>query len=196
MEERSSPKAYALAGSIGALALLLNLTEKSSMRSASLQTTSVLIGLGLLLGLEHPIRRRIYDHLSRLPGDHLRSVARSLRLAVGTARYHIDALLREGLIYKRQNNGRSRYYVTGGEADVNRLYARHWEYRDIRLRIVDALRRMEAAPAARIAKVLGVSRQLVSYHLAVLEKAGLARREGADYHLVNGADIEAAPAEA
>lgn len=196
MEECSSPKAYALVGSIGAMAFLFDLTAKSSERSPSLQTTSLLIGVGLLLGLDHPIRRLIYDHLSRLPGDHLRSVARSLRLAVGTARYHMDALLREGLIYKRQNNGRSRYYVTGGEADVNRLYARHWEYRDVRLRIVDALRRMEAAPPARIAKVLGVSRQLVSYHLAVLEKAGLARRDGTDYHLVNGTDIQTVRAEA
>ena len=196
MEQGFSPKAYALSGSFGAMALLFSLTAKTSERTLSLPTTSLLIGLGLLLGLEHPIRRRIYDHLSRLPGDHLRSVARSLRLAVGTARYHVDALVREGLIYKNRSNGRSRYYVTGGEADVNRLYARHWEYRDVRLRIVDALRRMESAPPARIAKVLGFSRQLVSYHLAVLEKAGLARREGTDFHLVNGADLEPAPAEA
>lgn len=196
MEERTSPKAYALVGSIGAMTFLFTLSTRSSWRFPSLQTTSLLIGLGLLVGLEHPIRRRIYDHLSRLPGDHLRSVARSLRLAVGTARYHIDALLRDGLIYKRQSNGRSRYYVAGGAAEVNRLYARHWEYRDVRLRIVDALRRLEAAPPASIAKVLGVSRQLVSYHLGVLEKSGIVRREGAEYHLVNGAHLEAAPAEA
>jgi predicted transcriptional regulator len=178
------------------MTFLFTLSTRSSWRFPSLQTTSLLIGLGLLVGLEHPIRRRIYDHLSRLPGDHLRSVARSLRLAVGTARYHIDALLRDGLIYKRQSNGRSRYYVAGGAAEVNRLYARHWEYRDVRLRIVDALRRLEAAPPASIAKVLGVSRQLVSYHLGVLEKSGIVRREGAEYHLVNGAHLEAAPAEA
>lgn len=197
MREMSSPKAYALVGSVGATGLLLHFLSRASERALSLPTTSsILIGLGLLVGLDHPIRRKIYDHLSRLPGDHLRSVARSLRLAVGTARYHVDALLREGLIYRRQSNGRTRYYVKAGAADVNRLYARHWEYRDVRLRIVDALRRMEAAPPASIAKVLGVSRQLVSYHLGVLEKAGVARRDGSHYHLVNGNAIEVAPVEA
>lgn len=146
----------------------------------------LLVGVGLLVGLEHPVRRRIYDHLCRLPGDHLRSVARSLRLAVGTARYHFDALAREGLIYKQDSNGRARYYATGGHAEVNRLYARHWEYRDVRLRVLDALGRLEEAAPAQIAKTLSVSRQLVSYHLACLEKAGLARRQGPRYQLVDG----------
>jgi predicted transcriptional regulator len=103
---------------------------------------------------------------------------------VGTARYHLDALLRDGLVYKEDTNGRARYYVTGGEADVNRLYARHWEFRDIRLRVVATLRRLEKAQPATIARVLGISRQLVSYHLACLEKAGRVRREGSLFRLV------------
>src|SRR2546426_700994 len=80
----------------------------------------------------------------------------------------------------------ARYYVSGGEAEVNRLYARHWEYRDIRLRVLLTLRRMENAQAAEIAKVLGISRQLASYHLRCLEKAGRVRRHGATYRVVTG----------
>jgi predicted transcriptional regulator len=155
-------------------------------RLVSVPTMFLLMGIGLLIGLDHPARRRIYDHLSRLPGDHLRSVARSLRIAVGTTRYHLDALRREGLIYKRDTNSRARYYVSNGGAEVNRLFARHWEYREVRLRVLDALRRMEDAPPAKIAKHLGVSRQLASYHLASLERAGLARRQGARYQFVVG----------
>jgi predicted transcriptional regulator len=148
------------------------------------EPTSLILAVGLMAGLSHPVRRRIYDHLRRLPGDHFRSVARSLELAVGTARYHLDALLRDGLVYKEDMNGRARYYVTGGEADVNRLYARHWEFRDIRLRVVATLRRLEKAQPATVARVLGISRQLVSYHLACLEKAGRVRREGSLFRLV------------
>jgi predicted transcriptional regulator len=148
------------------------------------EPTSLILAVGLMAGLSHPVRRQIYDHLRRLPGDHFRSVARSLELAVGTARYHLDALLRDGLVYKEDTNGRARYYVTGGEADVNRLYARHWEFRDIRLRVVATLRRLEKAQPATIARVLGISRQLVSYHLACLEKAGRVRREGSLFRLV------------
>jgi predicted transcriptional regulator len=150
------------------------------------ETTSYLLALGLMAGLSHPVRRRIYDHLRRLPGDHFRSVARSLDLAVGTARYHLDALLRDGLVYKEDTNGRARYYLTGGEADVNLLYARHWEFRDVRLRIVTTLRRLEKAQPATIARVLGISRQLVSYHLSRLEKTGGVRREGPLFRLVGG----------
>src|SRR6266571_4076565 len=139
---------------------------------------------GPLGGLKHPVRRQIYDHLRLLPGDHFRSVARSLRLAVGTARYHLNALVQDGLIYKQEINGRSRYYVSGGEAEMNRLYARHWEYRDVRLRVLLTLRRMETAQAAEIAKVLGISRQLASYHLRCLEKAGRVRRHDATYRVV------------
>jgi len=95
-------------------------------------------------------------------------------------------LVQDGLIYKQEINGRSRYYVSGGEAEVNRLYARHWEYRDIRLRVLLTLRRMENAQAAEIAKVLGISRQLASYHLRCLEKAGRVRRHGATYRVVTG----------
>lgn len=151
------------------------------------QPTSFLIAVGLMAGLSHPVRRRIYDHLGRLPGDHFRSVARSLDLAVGTARYHLDALLRDGVVYKEDTNGRARYYVTGGEADVNRLYARHWEFRDVRLRVLGTVRRLEKAQPATIARVLGISRQLASYHLARLQKAGRVRREGSMFRLVGAA---------
>src|SRR5207247_5946066 len=117
---------------------------------------------------------------------HSSSGARSRGLTVGTARYHLDALAREGLVYKQDTNGRGRYYTRGGEAEVNRLYARHWEYRDVRLRIHGALRRLGKAQPATIAKVLGISRQLASYHLAVLEKSGRVRRQGVQYRLVKG----------
>jgi len=105
---------------------------------------------------------------------------------VGTARYHLNALVEDGLIYKQEINGRSRYYVSGGEAELNRLYARHWEYRDVRLRVLLTLRRMDDAQPAAIAKVLGISRQLASYHLRCLEKAGRVRRHGAQYRVVSG----------
>ncbi len=179
----TGPNGYALFGAMGVVDSILEAMSRVAARFP-IETTSVVIGMALMAGLKHPIRRRIYDHLIRLPGDHFRSVARSLNLAVGTARYHLDALAREGLVYKHDTNGRARYYVTGGEAEVNRLYARHWEFRDVRLRILGLLRRMESAQPATIAKSLGISRQLVSYHLACLEKAGRVRRHGAHYRLV------------
>lgn len=182
-----SPQAYAFIGPLEAMDMLAQSVTRTAARYFPIGATSFMLGLALMAGLKHPVRRRIYDHLCRLPGDHFRSVARSLDIAVGTARYHLDALVRQGLVYKRDTNGKARYYVSGGEADVNRLYARHWEYRDVRLRVLGVLRRMESAQPATIAKVLGISRQLVSYHLVRLEKAGRVRRYGVDYRLVGAA---------
>ena len=183
--ESTGPNGYALFGAMGIIDWILQSLSRIGAR-LPWESSSLAIALALMVGLKHPIRRRIYDHLVRLPGDHFRSVARSLNLAVGTARYHLDALARDGLVYKQDTNGRARYYITGGEAEVNRLYARHWEYRDVRLRIYGALRRVEKAQPATIAKVLGISRQLASYHLAVLEKSGRVRRQGVHYRLDGG----------
>jgi len=180
----TSPSAYGFLGTVEAIDYVLRSFSRMS-GAISIQATSFLIGAAIMAGLKHPVRRRIYDHLVRLPGDHFRSVARSLDIAVGTARYHLAALLRDGLVYREDTNGRARYYVKAGAADVNRLYAQHWEFRDVRLRIVGALRRLERAQPATISKVLGISRQLVSYHLVRLEKAGRVRREGSLYRLVS-----------
>src|SRR5207247_4308554 len=182
----SKRRDYACARTLAAISLLVWTASRASPRDLPYGGSSLLIGLGLLAGLQHPVRRQICDHLRLLPGDHFRSVARSLRLAVGTARYHLNALVQEGLIYKQEIDGRTRYYVSGGELEMNRLYARHWEYRDIRLRVLLTLRQMDDAQPAMIAKVLGISRQLASYHLRCLEKAGRVRRHGAQYRVVSG----------
>ncbi len=179
-------KRYALVGTVGALGILVLATSRTDARYLPSGSTSLLLGLGLLAGLDHPVRRQIYDHLRLLPGNHFRSVVRSLRLAVGTARYHLNELLEDGLIYKQRVNGKTRYYVTEGEAEMNRLYARHWEYRDLRLRVLMALRQMENAQPATIAKVLGTSRQLVSYHLRELRQDGRIERHGNRYRIVTG----------
>src|SRR3989442_14204247 len=120
---------YAFASTVGAMSMLVWTTSRASARDLPYGGSSLLIGLGLLVGLKHPVRRQIYDHLRLLPGDHFRSVARSLRLAVAPSRSHLTAFVQDGLLYKQEMNGRSRYYGSGREAEVNRLYARHWEYR-------------------------------------------------------------------
>jgi DNA-binding MarR family transcriptional regulator len=48
------------------------------------------------------------------------------------------------------------------------------------------LQRMDNATPARIAKMLGISRQLAAYHLSRLEEQGLALRQGGRYRVVEG----------
>src|SRR5437867_3538813 len=56
----------------------------------------------------------------------------------------------------------------------------------IRRRVLATRRQMGSAQPAMIAEVLGISRQLASYHLRCLEKAGRVRRHGAQYRVVSG----------
>ena len=130
-------------------------------------------------GLEHPARRQIYNHLTRLPGDHFRSIVRSLRLGHGSARYHLDVLVSGGLLLREVTEGRCRYYpnAQGAEPERNRLYKKHWEFRGLRLRVLLILGRLQPAGAAAVARELRISRQLASYHLSQLAKRGEVLRE-------------------
>jgi len=127
---------------------------------------------GAISGLDHPARERIYKHLTRLPGDHFRSIVRSLRLGHGATRYHLDVLVSGGFLLREATEGRCRYYpnAQGAESERNRLYRKHWKFRALRLRILLLLGRLQQADAVAIARELRISRQLASYHLSQLSK--------------------------
>ncbi len=133
--------------------------------------------------LDHPTRRRIYDHLLCLPGDHFRSIVRSLRLGHGTARHHLGVLVNLGLVTGEKANGRVRYYArgAGSETERNELFMKHWQYRDLRMRVLLTARSRRAVRASSVARALGISRQLAAYHLERLENLGLLHREGRYY---------------
>ncbi len=134
-------------------------------------------------GLDHPTRIRIYNHLLVLPGDHFRSIVRSLRIGMGEGRHHLNVMLRAGLVREDKTNGRCRYYPEGQGpgSDRNDLFSKHWQYRDLRVRVLFAVRSAGAARPSTVAKSLGISRQLAAYHLASLEELGLVRRDGRSY---------------
>ena len=129
----------------------------------------------------HPVRTRILEHLRVLPGDHLRSIARTLSVSLGDARYHLHVLLRNGLVREQKVRHRARYYATDRQtqAERNDLFRRHWEQRDTRVRVLNAVRVHGGAHASQVARAMGISRQLAAYHLDRLASAGyVARREG------------------
>ena len=126
---------------------------------------------------------RIYRHLLLLPGDHFRSIVRSLGIAHGTASHHLTVLVRKHLVSVDRRNGRCRYYPrgAGAEAERNQLYQKHWNFRDLRLRVLFVTKNLGGAKAAAVARTLGISRQLASYHLERLVDLGLVSREDGHY---------------
>ena len=133
--------------------------------------------------LEHPTRRRIYDHLLQLPGDHFRSIVRSLRLGLGTARHHLDVLATHGWVRAQKLQGRVRYYASGKEAlpQMNRLYERHWTLRELRMRVLLTVVRHGEVRPNQVARHLRISRQLAAYHLARLRETGHVTGSGGVY---------------
>lgn len=144
---------------------------------------------------DHPTRLRIHGHLVLLPGDHLRSIARALRLSLSTTKYHLGVLLRRGLVKVENVNGRSRYYAAGRDSKPHRneLFERHWKYRDLRLRVLLAVERMDRPSPSAVARGLGISRQLAAYHLGRLVEAGLVRHTSGGYWVPNPTSTRGAP---
>lgn len=125
--------------------------------------------------LDHPTRRRIHDHLLRLPGDHFRSIVRTLGLSQGTAWYHLGILVDRGIVGVRKVDGRVRYFVRGASPDAERteVFLKHWAYRDLRGRVFRVVQEHPQLRSAEVAERLGISRQLAEYHLTRLRETGL-----------------------
>ncbi len=142
----------------------------------------------------HPTRTRILAHLRRLPGDHLRSIARSVQVSLGEARYHLHVLHRSGAVQEEKTSHRSRYYPldSAQQAEWNLLYRRHWEHREVRTRVLSAVRAEGSLRPAEVARRIGISRQLATYHLDRLIRSGAVAREGSRYR---AAEYAAAPDE-
>jgi len=103
-----------------------------------------------------------------------------MRIGFGTTLHHLNVLVSGGLIRTDKGNGRRRYYAIGqgSEPQRNHLYERHWEFRDLRMRILLVVRRLKQTSPTQVAKSLGISRQLAAYHLQRLQEIGLVHREG------------------
>src|SRR2546427_574094 len=80
---------YALASTVGALSMLVWTASRASARELPYGGSSLLIGLGLLVGVKHPVRRQIYDHLRLLPGDHFRCLEKAGRVRRHGASYRV-----------------------------------------------------------------------------------------------------------
>lgn len=143
--------------------------------------------------LEQPTRRRIVEHLRLLPGDHFRSIMRTLHLSSGTAKHHLGVLEREGLVRSERMQGKLRYFASSDAAPpaMNELFKQYWKYRDLRVRVWSAVRRSADARPSTVAASVGVSRQLALYHLKALEELGMVVRSHDGYRALGPDKIDA-----
>ena len=137
--------------------------------------------------LEQPTRARIVEHLRLLPGDHFRSIVRTLQLSLGTARHHLAVLRKSGLVFSETIGGKLRYFsvVKGSASPMNETFKQYWKYRDLRARVWSTVLREKESRPSGVAARLGVSRQVAAYHLICLMELGLVVRSDGRYRAVD-----------
>ncbi len=122
--------------------------------------------------LDHFHRGAIYGYIVVHPGDSYTDIKNNLELKNGTLTYHLDVLLREGLIKSRTSGASKLFYPASSRMPEDGV-ALHGVQKMI-------LERVEESPgisAADLASLVGVSRQLVNYHARSLAAQNLVRVE-------------------
>lgn len=128
------------------------------------------------------VRDQVLEFVQAYPGVHERAVERGLGLTSRLAAYHLGLLQAEGLVQRVQETGFARYFAAVGKP--------RWSQDDVRflclmrrpanLRIALLLASKGEVARRELADYLGLARASVSYHLDLLDAAGLlaSRRDG------------------
>src|SRR5438552_15783538 len=126
--------------------------------------------------LELETRRRIYQHLQRFPGAHMREIGRDLDIPMGTLEYHLHYLVKADLLTIRQDPRYTRYFATGElsrrEKDVLAVL-RQKVPRQIAAHLLLAPGSSHGALLTKFA----LSGSTLSFHLKKLVRTGIAQQE-------------------
>jgi DNA-binding MarR family transcriptional regulator len=122
--------------------------------------------------LDQPIRYKIHGYLIGKPGAHFGSIKQDLHIPNGQLVYHLKKLMKADLIYSREDGIKKRFYPK----DVPKIAADQ-QYKGTEEMILEFLGNNSGANQKEIASSLGVSRQVVGYHLNKMEEKGVVRKE-------------------
>jgi len=126
--------------------------------------------------LELDTRRRIYQHLLKFPGQHLREIGRVLEIAMGTLEYHLHYLVKADLLTTRQDTRYTRYFATTGMSRQDRDVLAMMR-QEVPRQIAAHLLLDPGAAHATILEQFELSASTLSFHLTKLVKADIVARE-------------------
>ena len=121
-------------------------------------------------------RGEIYGFIKANPGASLTAVRENLDLSNGVVAYHLRVLLREEYIVARREGGYKRFYPVDMQVPRKRVH-----FTRLQIDIAEKATLHPGISQSSLARMLGESKQVVSYNLKVLIAAGVVRveREGA-----------------
>jgi predicted transcriptional regulator len=109
---------------------------------------------------------RIYDHIEKNPGGHLRGIKDTLGLSMGVLTHHIGILEREEMIKSRDEGMYKRYYPYKYKIENTPLLTGSQKA------MMDVIKSKPGANPDTIADGIGKSRKTVYYHIQELEAKG------------------------
>ncbi len=116
--------------------------------------------------LEHERRREIYELIERNPGFHLRRIQRDLDMPLSSLEYHVDYLVRKGVIFKEKDRRYRRYYARQLDSEDKKILSslRQERTREIALRVLSE----KKAKHEDLVKNLHISSSTLSHYLKFL----------------------------
>lgn len=130
--------------------------------------------------LDQGLRARIYEHICRNPGVHLRGLASEMDLKMGTLRYHLGMLQSTHKIAVSGDAASVRYYENSGTYSADeQLVLKHLRNETTKT-ILRVLIERPLASRQDLADAAGISGPSVSWHIKRLQEDRIvqSRREG------------------
>ncbi len=118
--------------------------------------------------LDHYLRGKIHGYIIANPGEHYNAIKDQLDVTNGALSYHLRVLEREGYIRSRMDGMYKRFYPS--EMKLPRTTRQISSFQEVILTIV---KNNQGLSQKDIAKRIGVSSQVINYHIKLLEDSGL-----------------------
>jgi predicted transcriptional regulator len=117
--------------------------------------------------LNHEIRGLIRGYIIANPGDHYSSIKRNLDLNNGTLAYHLRVLEQSGFIKSMYDGIYKRYYPSN--VNISKLKKNVSKQEEI----FNIILEHPGVTMEEIGRMIGVSRQVVNYHVKNLIRVGV-----------------------
>jgi DNA-binding transcriptional ArsR family regulator len=122
--------------------------------------------------LEPHNRNKIYAFISKYPGVHLRQIIEKIDLSEGTIKYHLDVLLKENLIDKKEINGYKRFYKQGKNGKFEQKILAAFREKTTRFILLYLLYSV-VSTVTEISREVNKDPKTISYHINKLKEMGL-----------------------
>jgi len=141
--------------------------------------------------LELESRREIYQLISGSPGLHFRELQRRLDIAYGKLQYHIEVLVKHGLIEEEKTEEYSRFYLSNFKSIMEREIMSLLRQKSVRHILVYLLEN-PGSQNKDIADATGLSPSTISWHIGRLLHSGAIlqqRQETESSYFISEPDI-------